>query len=473
MTSKVLEANAAATKQMRRETGSRTLNRETGAAWAPPAPQAAPRQAPTPMQQFPFPMGPESYTPAERRAGQTTVNGQVVAPANSLSALSEGEYAARRQRETAAVGEFARDARASEADTAARERNRVQIDRRPGEEGGTIPGFAAHPFPMNSDVAPGDAGQRRNAAINLAARVTNTPSGYLRALAMQEGMNQADARNPRSTATGYMQFTEGTWLQMMREHGERYGLSPELRNSIQSRRGGGYYVSDASAREQIMALRADPEWSMIMGGELFQREAATIRRAVGRPVSVADVYMGHFLGGDLAGAVLRDIGRGRGNENAADYVRRYYARHRGQAEQVISQNPRQFAPNMTLASLYRMQVGDLIAHGERNGVPAAELRQVVQSPTVSNMTKASGGKQIMSAQEITQQANQRDWTVRQTPQDPNAARVDPTTGQVQLPTREQQRLQQEEQQRRDAEAVSRNRRSITIRRNGIRVTQPF
>lgn len=469
MVSKILRANSGGEKQLQ---GSRTLARE-GAAWVPPAQQST-RRDPTAMERFPFPMGEEGYTSAERSANQTTVNGRALPPqANSLAALSERDFAARRQRDANDIGSFAREGRERADAEAMRNRNRVRVDRQDGEVGGEIPGADAFPFPMGSDVAPGDAGQRRDAAINLASRVTGAPRGYLRALAMQEGMDRADARNPRSSATGYMQFTEDTWLSMMREHGGQYGLSENLRNSIRRRDGGGFYVTDAAARNEIMALRNDPEWSMIMGGHLFQREADTIRRITNRPITVADVYMGHFLGGELGGAVLRDIGRGRGNQEARAYVRRYYASRPGMAQNIIDANPRQFAAGVTLAQLHRMQTGDLIAHGERRGVPAAEMRAIVQAPPRSNMAKRDNGKQLMTAEQITQSANQRDWQVRQGQDDPNAARVDPETGQTQLPTREQQRRQREEEQRRDEEAVRRNRRSVTLRRNGIRVTQPF
>lgn len=425
------------------------------------------------MEQFPFPMGAEGYTEAERGAGQTTVNGRAAPQPGTLSSLSEREFTERRQREGEAVGNFARRARASETEAAARNRTRVQVERRPGEVGGEIPGFDAFPFPMGTDIAPGDAGQRRDAAIALASRVTGTPRGYLRALAMQEGMDRADSRNPNSSATGYMQFTEDTWLSMMREHGGFYGLPENLRNSIRQRPGGGHYVTDARARNELLALRSDPEWSMIMGGHLFQREADTIRRITNRPVTVADVYMGHFLGGELGGAILRDIGRGRGAQEARAYVRRYYANRPGVAQNIIESNARQFAPGVTLAQLHRMQTGDLIAHGERRGVPASEMRRIVQAAPTSSVQKRDRGKQLMSAEQITQQANQRDWQTRAPNRDPNAERVDPETGQTQLPTREQQRLRDEEQRQRDEEAVRRNRRSVTLRRNGIRVTQPF
>lgn len=430
--------------------------RRAGSGAATPAPSrsppaATPAPALTNAQRFPFPM---ANDPAPS-------NPQANAPVGSLSSLSPQEYEARRARageDGAAAGRLASDA-------GTRQQIRPHVER--GAE--DVPAF---PFPVGEN----DANAQRGAAIDMAARNTGAPAGYLRALAGQEGGNRDDARNPRSTATGITQFTEATWLDMMAEHGARYGLPENLRNAIQRRPNGSLYVENVEARRQIMALRGDAEWSMLMGGHLFNREAATIRRAVGpnTTVTVADIYMGHFLGGSLGGHVLSQIAHGHGNVEARAAVRRFYSRNPSQAQQIIDSNPRQFAAGVTLAQLHRMQVGDLIAHGERNGVPRAELQALVTEPVVSDMTKGNGSKQLMSAQEITQQANQRDWQVRQpSERDPAQPATDPLTREPVLPTAEEQRLQREQQRQSDEEAIRNRRRSITLRGRGLRVTQPF
>jgi hypothetical protein len=46
------------------------------------------------------------------------------------------------------------------------------------------------------------------------------------AKASAESGLDAGAKAKTSTATGLFQFTEGTWLSMVREHGAKYGRSP-------------------------------------------------------------------------------------------------------------------------------------------------------------------------------------------------------------------------------------------------------
>lgn len=457
--SKILAANSgpAPNDKPLQRVGSRTLQ-GAGPVGMPPPVQSRTTQTQSNAERFPFPMGPGG---GDTPRPSTTVNGRPLPPPRgSLASLNNEEFAQRR----AQAGEYGAEAGRLARDVDARNETRPVVDRRPAQ-----PGDASNfPFPMERGGGTGG-----ESPIDLAARVTNTPRAYLRAVAAQEGGDDNNARNPRSSATGLFQFTEGTWLQMMRDNGEQFGLPAELRNAIRTRSNGSAYVADEATRNRIMALRTDPEWSALMGGALFHREAATIQRAVGRPITVADVYLGHFLGGDAAGFWLRQIQEGRGNQSARQAIQRFYARDPGAAQRVIEQNPRQFAQGVTVAGLYRMQTGDLIAHGERRGVPAAELRAIVQ--TISSGPKPSGGtKQLMTPREITQQANQRDWTVRQG-EEPSvgATRTDPVTGETVLPLPEQQRIQDKEERDRDEEAVRRNRRSVTLRRNGIRVTQPF
>jgi soluble lytic murein transglycosylase-like protein len=206
--------------------------------------------------------------------------------------------------------------------------------------------------------------------IDIAATVSGAPRGYLRALARQEGGDNPNAINHRSGASGLMQFTDGTWLSMMRQHGAAYGIPQNMLDEAQSK---------GQAREQILALRFDPEWSAIMGGHLFNHEADVMARRIGGQIRVADVYLGHFLGGEAAGWWIRQQREGRGHMNAREAIRMYYRQRNraGYAELVIAQNPRQFAENATVASVYRMQTEDLIEHGRRNGVDPRELRALV------------------------------------------------------------------------------------------------
>jgi hypothetical protein len=137
--------------------------------------------------------------------------------------------------------------------------------------------------------APGDI----RTAIQQASAATGVPFNYLVAQAEQESGFKADARASTSSAAGLYQFTEGTWLRMIREHGDKHGL------------GGLAQATDADARQRILALRDDPKLSAAMAAEYARGNHAQLTQALGREIGATDLYMAHFLG---AGGATRFLG---------------------------------------------------------------------------------------------------------------------------------------------------------------------
>jgi hypothetical protein len=111
----------------------------------------------------------------------------------------------------------------------------------------------------------------RLAATAMAARIVAAESG-----------GDADARNPRSTATGAGQFLDGTWLDMIRAY------RPDLGTRSES---------------EILGLRYDPDLSREMVARFAEGNAAMlVRRCL--PVTPGTLYLAHFAGGAGAAAVL-------------------------------------------------------------------------------------------------------------------------------------------------------------------------
>ncbi|WP_308917908.1 peptidoglycan DD-metalloendopeptidase family protein [Jannaschia sp. LMIT008] len=99
-----------------------------------------------------------------------------------------------------------------------------------------------------------------------------------------ESAGRADARNPRSTATGLGQFIESTWLRMMRTY------RPDL-----------VATNDRAA---LLALRTDPGISRRMVARLAAENEAYLR-ARGHEVTSGRLYLAHFLGPQGADIALR------------------------------------------------------------------------------------------------------------------------------------------------------------------------
>ncbi|MFO1184063.1 MAG: lytic transglycosylase domain-containing protein [Bauldia sp.] len=143
-------------------------------------------------------------------------------------------------------------------------------------------------------------------ALQSAAAATGTSFQYLLDTAKRESSLDPSARAPGTSAAGLFQFLDRTWLQMIKEEGERFGLG-DLAARIE-RRGASYVVADPQVRAEILALRHDPAISAEMAGAFTVRNADFLAGQLGRRATDGELYAAHFLG--AAGAVrlisLRD-----------------------------------------------------------------------------------------------------------------------------------------------------------------------
>lgn len=124
-----------------------------------------------------------------------------------------------------------------------------------------------------------------------AARATGVSRTYLRSLSGKESRGDDDAEAGSSSATGRAQFIDSTWLDMLREHGPRYGLDAETFANMPN--------------EEALELRRDAQWSELMAAEYAMTNEALMRGRLNRPLTEGEVYLGHWLGPDKAVSLLR------------------------------------------------------------------------------------------------------------------------------------------------------------------------
>jgi hypothetical protein len=139
--------------------------------------------------------------------------------------------------------------------------------------------------PVRPDPAARASGEIRT-AIQQASAATGISFNYLVAQAEQESGFRADARAATSSAAGLYQFTESTWLRMIREHGGKHGVGELARAGS----------PDMATRTRILALRDDPKLSAAMAAEYARGNHAHLAQALGREIGATDLYLAHFLG---------------------------------------------------------------------------------------------------------------------------------------------------------------------------------
>lgn len=160
------------------------------------------------------------------------------------------------------------------------------------------------------------------------AQMTGVPLEFLDNLISHESGGRGDARAPTTSATGYAQFTDDTWLAMISQYAPRYGdEGRNLAALITRTPSGGYKTETQEDRRRLLALRSDPRWAAVMTAHYSQENAAALRGRLGRDVREGEVYLAHFLGPRdaanlLAAAGRSTAGRGHGEEPAASFVDR-------------------------------------------------------------------------------------------------------------------------------------------------------
>jgi hypothetical protein len=133
------------------------------------------------------------------------------------------------------------------------------------------------------------------AALRTASSKTGLDFDYLLHTAMRESSLDVQAKSKTSSAAGLFQFVEQTWLGLVKQYGQRYGLG-SYANSIQQGTDGHYSVASAETKSAILALRQDPEMSALMAGEGAKQTKQSLECALGRQVCGGELYAAHFFG---------------------------------------------------------------------------------------------------------------------------------------------------------------------------------
>ncbi len=141
-------------------------------------------------------------------------------------------------------------------------------------------------------------------ALRRAASETGTDFGYLLNTAMRESSLNPAAQAATSSAAGLFQFIEQTWLGTMRQHGAEHGLKAYA-DAIEVGSNGRFQVTDGALRQEILALRKDPETAALMAGEMTSQMRGDMETALGRGVSGGELYAAHFLGPKAATNLIK------------------------------------------------------------------------------------------------------------------------------------------------------------------------
>ena len=162
-----------------------------------------------------------------------------------------------------------------------------------------------------ASTAPPAARPDVRSSIARASAATGIDFGYLLGQAKLESNLNPNARAGTSSAAGLYQFTNGTWLTTLDQHGASHGYGWA---GAAIERG---KVQNPALRQQVMALRYDPDASALMAAELASDNRDVLVGVLGREPDAPELYLAHFLGAGGASKFLAALQSDPGQSAAA------------------------------------------------------------------------------------------------------------------------------------------------------------
>ncbi len=125
-------------------------------------------------------------------------------------------------------------------------------------------------------------------AIQKASAKTGVDFAYMVQQAAAESSFNPSVKAKSSSATGLYQFIDSTWMSMIEQHGEKYGVDTE-----------------GKSRRELLDLRKDAEISSYMAAEFASDNERFLNKHWGGDVGATELYFAHFLGAGQAASFLQ------------------------------------------------------------------------------------------------------------------------------------------------------------------------
>lgn len=131
--------------------------------------------------------------------------------------------------------------------------------------------------------------------LNSAGKRSGVDFDYLLQTAIRESSLNPKAKAQTSSATGLFQFLDSTWLEVMKTEGPRLGYDRYAR-AITETADGDFVIADKSLRQEVLALREDPQIAADLAAAFTRSNGAYLFERFGRMPSPGELYIAHFLG---------------------------------------------------------------------------------------------------------------------------------------------------------------------------------
>lgn len=148
------------------------------------------------------------------------------------------------------------------------------------------------------------------AAIRLGSLHTEVDFSFLMELAAVESSFDPASRARTSTAAGLYQFKEDTWLEAVRNYGDKYGMASyaaQVEEVVDSKGRAQPVIRDPAVSRHVLDLRHNPRVAALLAAEYVSKNMQRLLYSLDREPGRTELYLTHFLGASGAISFLKAL----------------------------------------------------------------------------------------------------------------------------------------------------------------------
>ncbi|MDH3527562.1 MAG: hypothetical protein OEN52_00225 [Gammaproteobacteria bacterium] len=148
------------------------------------------------------------------------------------------------------------------------------------------------------------------AAIRLGSLHTDVDFSFLMELAEVESSFDPASRAQTTSAAGLYQFKDDTWLEAVREYGDKYGIglyASQVEEVVNSKGKTQPVIHDSAVYQHVLDLRHNPRIAALLAAEYVKRNMQRLLYSLDREPGRTELYLTHFLGASGAISFLKAL----------------------------------------------------------------------------------------------------------------------------------------------------------------------
>ena len=148
------------------------------------------------------------------------------------------------------------------------------------------------------------------AGIRLGSMHTDMDFSFLMELAAVESSFNPSSRAKTSSAAGLYQFKNDTWLEVVKNYGDKYGMgmyASQIEEVVNSKGKTQPVIPNQAVHQHVLDLRHNPRIAALLAAEYVKQNMQRLLYSLDRKPGRTELYLTHFLGASGAISFLKAL----------------------------------------------------------------------------------------------------------------------------------------------------------------------